>query len=356
MTWHRIDEYASIDDTLVTCAEYQLYIDEMRGRKKYCQPDHWTSHQFPKGQAHEPVFGVRHSDALEFCTWLTKQEKRERFYRLPTNTETTEYPFTINKISSPIGYWLTSADDLNRFAWVEPAPSNLQGVILAYSVDLTRPIDIEYVRKLNISRPDSTDHAHTVAKELIQAYNQNLPRVRFIALRITDILNNAINLDNNEHPRLVHTCKIANTLVDAITGIINYDHSIDLAFLRARNDIDLGFASARKLNRDLVINRRRVQRIVGELVRYFERNREIGIAFDRGLALSLDKDIIHFLDRNIDRVRDFDKTREVALTRACNQAREFFPDLYPIFFTLQERIAERSPAFEGIRLVKERMR
>ena len=29
MTWHRIDEKTYIDDTLVTCAEYQLFIDEM---------------------------------------------------------------------------------------------------------------------------------------------------------------------------------------------------------------------------------------------------------------------------------------------------------------------------------------
>src|SRR5215216_3807815 len=70
----RIDENTYIDDTLVTCAEYQLFIDEMRDQGKYFQPDHWTLYQFPEGHAREPILGVRHSDAVMFSEWLTERE------------------------------------------------------------------------------------------------------------------------------------------------------------------------------------------------------------------------------------------------------------------------------------------
>jgi hypothetical protein len=61
MSWQRIDENIYIDDTLVTCVEYQLFVDEMREQGKYYQPDHWTSYQFPKGLARESILGVRRS-------------------------------------------------------------------------------------------------------------------------------------------------------------------------------------------------------------------------------------------------------------------------------------------------------
>ena len=73
MSWQSIDENTYIDDTLVTCPEYQLFIDEMREQGKYYQPDHWTSYLFLKGHAREPISGMRKSDALAFCNWLTKR-------------------------------------------------------------------------------------------------------------------------------------------------------------------------------------------------------------------------------------------------------------------------------------------
>ena len=69
MTWQRIDETTYIDDTLVTCAEYQLFIDEMREQHKYFFPDHWILPRFSDGRGMYPILGVRFSDACEFCKW-----------------------------------------------------------------------------------------------------------------------------------------------------------------------------------------------------------------------------------------------------------------------------------------------
>src|SRR5574339_91151 len=103
MTWQRIDENTYIDDTLVICAEYQLFIDEMREKGKYYQPDHWISYQFPKGSPREPILGARHSDAVAFCRWLTQRENREWNFRLPFQKESLTHQIKlVNQIS--LGY------------------------------------------------------------------------------------------------------------------------------------------------------------------------------------------------------------------------------------------------------------
>src|SRR5215216_2360440 len=98
----RIDENTYIDDTLVTCAEYQLFIDELREQGKYYQPDHWPSYQFVDKQARQPVLGVRQSDTKAFGAWLTQKEHGEWVYRLPTEQEAISFPMGPME-RSPIG-------------------------------------------------------------------------------------------------------------------------------------------------------------------------------------------------------------------------------------------------------------
>ena len=105
MTWQRIDENTYIDDTLVTCAEYQLFIDEMREQGKYYQPDHWTSYQFPAGQALEPILGIRYSDAVTFCEWLTNQKENKSLYRIPYFNEGKNFPVASGK-TTELCYWI----------------------------------------------------------------------------------------------------------------------------------------------------------------------------------------------------------------------------------------------------------
>src|SRR5215217_6681552 len=133
MTWQRIDENTYIDDSLVTCAEYQLFIDEMREQKRYYQPDHWSSYEFPKGKAHEPVIGVRQLDAVAFCEWLSNRENEEWIYRLPSSNEAEDYKLR----SSPtkLGYWVQDTDShAFGFAWI----SNISDDILMLPEDFIR--------------------------------------------------------------------------------------------------------------------------------------------------------------------------------------------------------------------------
>jgi hypothetical protein len=109
-----ISDTTAIDLNYITCAEYQLFLDEIRQRDKleypdswfqlpledtkkqtiyYRQPDHWTSYQFPPGTAAQPITGVRSRDTQFFCAWLNRKLSNKPFsYRLPTAEEALRYP------------------------------------------------------------------------------------------------------------------------------------------------------------------------------------------------------------------------------------------------------------------------
>jgi energy-coupling factor transporter ATP-binding protein EcfA2 len=103
------------DTSLVTCAEYQIFIDEQRAQGRYYQPDHWNSASFPTGSGQAPILGMRRSDALAFCNWLTARDKEGWHYRLPLAGE---WPLQERRrekeLYAETGYWL---GDEPWFVW-----------------------------------------------------------------------------------------------------------------------------------------------------------------------------------------------------------------------------------------------
>jgi hypothetical protein len=79
----QIGKDVATDTSLLTCAEYQLFLDEQQERGQAHWPDHWPDGTFPAGHGRKPVLGVRPSDALAFCEWLTRRDSGEWHYRLP---------------------------------------------------------------------------------------------------------------------------------------------------------------------------------------------------------------------------------------------------------------------------------
>ena len=75
------------DSSLLTCAEYQLFLDAQRLYGRFFQPDHWQTASVPEGQFRGAVLGVRASDAWAFCRWLTEQDQEGWQYRLPKADE-----------------------------------------------------------------------------------------------------------------------------------------------------------------------------------------------------------------------------------------------------------------------------
>lgn len=104
----RLDESTYADRSLVTQAEYQLFLDELRAQGSYRQPDHWPGMVFANGEGQLPAAGVRPSDAQAFCNWLTEREHGPWRFRLPTAQETERHPLNAPSTApndAATGYW-----------------------------------------------------------------------------------------------------------------------------------------------------------------------------------------------------------------------------------------------------------
>ncbi|MDY6900568.1 MAG: GUN4 domain-containing protein [Cyanobacteriota bacterium] len=62
-----INENFEDDSSYITCAEYQLFIND----SQYPSPQHWHNNRFKPGNARNYVTGLIKRDATRFCTWLT---------------------------------------------------------------------------------------------------------------------------------------------------------------------------------------------------------------------------------------------------------------------------------------------
>jgi energy-coupling factor transporter ATP-binding protein EcfA2 len=111
------------DRSLITSAEYQLFVDEAKLRGEYHQPDHWVKDVFRQGEGPLPVLGVRSSDAISFCNWLTARDITGWAYRLPTIEESIAYNSSHDwqlVSNSRAGYWFKSDDGVVKCSIQNP--------------------------------------------------------------------------------------------------------------------------------------------------------------------------------------------------------------------------------------------
>jgi hypothetical protein len=240
-------------------------------KRKYCQPDYWTSLQYQKGQAKNPILGLRLSDAQSFCEWLTLRENSEWHYRIPNKDESIRN-FLRPLGKSPLGYWVSGTKDNHHdFAWLGEVP-----------------VDVRLINKI----PEFDAFARS--------------RTRFLDLEIS-----------------IAELGISLHIVRRLSRGIEFLRFVDLARSRAQ---DLQRHIFRTLY--IKIDIPRAQRRASEIARILNN--------------------ISVSNAPKDPTTNFSNKVE----KAIDDISQVTIDL----FTLQERIAGRSPAFEGIRLVKERIK
>jgi hypothetical protein len=103
-----LDDRIAIDTSYITCAEYQLFIDERKKLGKNHQPLHWKTHSVVSEDVLKPITGVQVSDAEAFCEWLTQHPqhfKPDFKYRIPTLEEAEEFLEMETDEENLIGYW-----------------------------------------------------------------------------------------------------------------------------------------------------------------------------------------------------------------------------------------------------------
>ncbi len=157
-----------VDASLVSCAEYQLFLNDQSVQGRYYHPWHWRTASFQPGQGREPILGVQPLDAQVFCDWLTTRENGLWHYHLPGKDELVLITPHLDKAAwsrHDIGFWVNE----DEFAWIDeavPEYKNLEEMVLdqllfdrakalnydrARARDRREPIDdaLELERKLN---------------------------------------------------------------------------------------------------------------------------------------------------------------------------------------------------------------
>ena len=97
------------DTSLITCAEYQLFLDDRLAHGTSYQPDHWKMRTFLPGTGPTPVLGVRWADVQAFSGWLTGHGSGPWRYRMPTVAELQHIEKdeeTRMKLEAETGYWI----------------------------------------------------------------------------------------------------------------------------------------------------------------------------------------------------------------------------------------------------------
>ena len=280
------NEHIHLSDRLVTCGEYQPFLDEMCAQGRFHQPDHWTSTQFPDGQADEPVLGLRPSDAVAYCYWLTERGNNGWTFRLPSIQEGIDHPIKF-PVKLPLGYWVTASEGQTQFCWIGKAPTDARGIDLVRA--FTQTIENTFA---NISEQE---RARNLALDLLRIFD------------LEQSLKRPLDLDRDLSMARRHARENASVLqVDPAPELVmSLDQSLDRDLDRA---IDLRYALERSDEHSSALEHARRHALIQVL--------EPGHVMDRSIAI----DLLIYID----------------------------------LFTLQERITGRSPAFEGIRVLKEK--
>jgi len=194
----RIDDTTEIDTDFITCAEYQLFLDEMRAQKKYRQPDHWTAYTFfettPRLSATGPVLGVCAEDVEVFVIWLNGREKAT--YRLPTPAEAKEFPATVENVATwcyEDKQFMLEGVSESEYQWIEhrlknlstlPLLNHLGNLFLSYPnfyLDPARAFDCSHTCFLDLARSRSLTCSLTRSLDLTLSLALDLTLARTFA-------------------------------------------------------------------------------------------------------------------------------------------------------------------------------
>jgi hypothetical protein len=332
-----------IDTSLVTCAEYQPFLDEKRAQQHFRQPDHWTTFSFPAGSGDAPVLGVRQSDARAFCTWLTARDREGWSYRLPSPGE---WPVKERAgwkaLQAEVGYW---TEEKHHLEWARGKPPEaIPGRISLLSIGL----DLDSIVEDDLSSSASglahdlsfldrnLANAHDVAQDIdciLHTRDSELGSARAIAQDIIAGTDQRLKGVDREiaDPIAISAYDLTNECASDI--IQSIDRILAHNLLNADQEVVEAWYPGQEIDRILAHDF-----YVNDFLSLFAnaRNRACELVSPRALgALSHD---FRFRAHNLARARELASIIE----RQC------------MLLLLQMRLVGQYPAYEGILLVKER--
>jgi energy-coupling factor transporter ATP-binding protein EcfA2 len=337
-TQYRLDEERYLATSLITCAEYQLFLDEQRAQGKWLQPDRWMNWHFPPGQGRMPVLGVRATDAEAFCEWLTEREGGGWRYRLPSNEEVfqgSSHQGLAEMMNFGVGFWATGATihykdaNTSRFLTREIVQKYLAEDIDNF-LHLDRAPHLDHAPHYNFA----LDRIFAFVRTLVRNHDRGIDRT----LQLNFNLERALYLDSLYGLSLDHVRARASTL--------GLDNVLSIDLYR-----DLGGTVVLALDRDLArFNKAMPFAEVIRLLRLLVRLSSLGVigfcVFELAEApVQRRRRKLFCIGKTIHRDEEEDILRLTINT---------YQNLYVDFATLEARIAGTLQPFEGILFVKER--
>ena len=323
-----INKNTYIDTWLVTCAEYQLFLDEQYTQGKYYRPDNWADYTFPSGFGHTPVLGVRLSDALAFCDWLTARDTGGWRYRLPRFRERRfEVKTNREDLRPNMGYWIED-EPFFIFSQVNPRYNSLK--------HFAEDIDFAHAFK-----------CFSDLDRVTTAFNRNRPHILARAQERLGDLSPALNLDRFGDLDLALFLDLDRFLALERALVLDLNRFRVLTI-----DFPLNFALSSILTRDDIGARD------SALSRTLDLSCDLALEIARAHDNVLSHDFVHAHEEAIltlDFILDRDQVVDLAHSLECTlaDALDLTLDLYITVYLLQERIAGNFPAYEGIFIVKE---
>jgi hypothetical protein len=238
-------EKPCVDGQLLKQAEYQVFLDDMRGKTKYRQPDYWTDGRFGPGSGKTPIVGIRGSDAQDFCAWVTEREAAW-IYRLPSPADLITAPI------DGVGCWtISSPGDALSVGGMSHGARNGYFAKLRSYLDQLWELDVDYIAALNV--------------ELVQ---------RILGYETG-------TADGREKLRCARSLVLSLTHDQEVTRILHYDRTLDFYRQVVLSSLsDFTSAVERSLERDLDDTLARAQKLKLTL----PHDRSFSEFMDRGLA------------------------------------------------------------------------
>jgi hypothetical protein len=324
-----------IDTWLITWAEYQLFLDEKRAQGVSYRPDHWMADSFPQGQGQAPALGVRSSDAVAFCQWLTARDPEGWRYRLPKKSE--PYQTGVNQdplpqLTTGIGYW---TDDGKAFVWIRNLRPQLEhirdelrdllvndlGLASAYTLGRARDLALAH----DLDRASALNRASARASARARDLDRVIANARDLALALANASANASDLDR------ARARDRTRALANAFALAHNLTETLDHTFVR----------------RDAITSSREQALPTLWSIRY-----SASVLIHHYSSLQTTTSSSQPLQPLIGRLLG---RKPLSSENLLSDLIESWSDLHTALALLELRIRGRLPAWEGILLVKERV-
>lgn len=351
----------ALDSSYITAIEYQLFIDAKLADDEFHQPDHWPSTASDE-QETNPIIGIRPSDARAFCKWISGYYPSEKNVRLRLLT-----------------YQEGMLNPVKRLGSTENTPANLVGTWVSDNPSRTIDAHVDKASLLNHIRDVALRNDEEMARFMIRPVGHIFHKEFSAASTINRSIHRAIGRASSSALKRATEREPQNRILLGLTSASIPDLDLDRTQMLAHKLV-YAYDMERRLRGMVDVNGKPYGKNEnplghGNYGAYAPLDRAIDLGLDLSIALdrrpkanqntfleSLKTLAILFLalagtiEERLVEYRPFAKgpILKVNQNRSFEMDRDDATEVGISLLLLHERIQHNVPAWEGLRIVRER--